>query len=47
MKLGFKNAIVPRNNKITKKQSGEMIINEISHIKELESIFLYPAHAKT
>jgi DNA repair protein RadA/Sms len=47
MKLGFKNAIVPRSNKITKKQSGDMIINEISHIKELESFFLYPTHAKT
>ncbi|NRA73853.1 MAG: DNA repair protein RadA [Rickettsiales bacterium] len=45
-KLGFKNAIIPRNNKITKKQSGEMTITEISHIKELESIFLHPAHAK-
>lgn len=47
IKLGFKNAIVPRNNKITKKQTGDMLINEISHIKELESIFLHPVHAKT
>ena len=47
MKLGFKNAIVPRSNKITKKQSGDMIINEISHIKELESFFLQPTYAKT
>jgi DNA repair protein RadA/Sms len=43
MKLGFTNAIVPRSNKITKKQSGDMIVNEISHIKELESFFL-PTH---
>jgi len=46
MKLGFKNAIVPRSNKITKKQSGEMTINEISHIKELESFFLQPTCTK-
>jgi len=47
MKLGFKNAIVPRSNKITKSQSGEILVNEISHIKELDSFFLCPKYEKS